>query len=127
MALPIITLINSGSSPVKNFLRRLMPSKSTYTLRFTSNSWPVIICKTKMKVSENQNSNAQNMVTNSLMSKIYLAADEMSVFITVDLLIILEHTVTGAGTHEVIVALTRCQAASHSGTSLVAALTSLRI
>lgn len=67
------------------------------------------------------------MVTNSLMSEIYLAADEMSVFIAVDLLVILEHTVTGAGTHEVIVALTRCQATSHGGTSLVAALTSLRI
>lgn len=67
------------------------------------------------------------MVTNSLMSKIDLAADEVSVFVAVDLLIILEHTVTGASTHEVIVALTRCQAASHSGTSLVAALTSLGI
>ena len=63
----------------------------------------------------------------SLIRKIYLATDEMSVFIAVDLLIILEHTVTGAGTHEVIVALTRCQATSHSGTSLVAALTSLKI
>lgn len=61
------------------------------------------------------------------MRKMYLAADEMSVFIAVDLLIILEHTVTGASTHEVIVALTRCQATSHRGTSLVAAFTSLRI
>lgn len=60
------------------------------------------------------------------MSRTYLAADEMSVLVAVDLLIILEHAVTGAGAHEVIVALTRCQAASHSGTSLVAALTSLR-
>lgn len=65
------------------------------------------------------------MVANSLMRKIDLAADEMSVFVAVDLLIILEHTVTGAGTHEVIIALTRCQAASHSGTSLVAALAAL--
>lgn len=67
------------------------------------------------------------MVTKSLMRKIYLAADEMSVFIAVDLLVILEHTVSGAGTHEVIVALTRCQATSNGGPSLVAALTSLGI
>lgn len=65
------------------------------------------------------------MVANSLMRKIDLAADEMSVFVAVDLLIILEHTVTGAGTHEVIIALTGCQAAAHSGTSLVAALAAL--
>lgn len=124
MSLPIITLINSGSSPVKNFLRRLMPSKSTYTLRFTSNSCPVIICKTKT-VSENQILMPNTWQQNSLMRKIDLAADEMSVFVAVDLLIILEHTVAGAGTHEVIIALTRCQAASHSGAGLVAALAAL--
>lgn len=65
------------------------------------------------------------MVANSLMRKIDLAADEMSVFVAVHLFIILEHTVTGASTHEVIIALTRCQAASHSGASLVAALAAL--
>lgn len=59
-------------------------------------------------------------------SRIYPAADEMSVFVAIDLLIVLEHAVTGAGTHKVIVALTRCQAAAHCGTRLVAALTSLR-
>lgn len=47
-------------------------------------------------------------------------------FVAIDLLIILEHAVTGAGTHEVIVALTRCQAAADCGPRLVATLTSLR-
>lgn len=49
----------------------------------------------------------------------------MSMFVAVDLLIVLEHTLTGAGTHEVIVALAGCQAAAHRGTRLVAALASL--
>lgn len=60
------------------------------------------------------------------MSRTYSATDEMPVFVAVHLLIILEDTVTGAGTHEVIVALTRCQAAAHCGTCLVAAFTPLR-
>lgn len=47
-------------------------------------------------------------------------------FVAVDLFIVLEDTLTGASTHEVIVALTRCQAATHSGTRLVATLTSLK-
>lgn len=47
-------------------------------------------------------------------------------FVAIDLLIILEHAVTGAGTHEVVVALTGGQAASHCGTCLVAALAPLR-
>lgn len=59
-------------------------------------------------------------------SKTYPATDQMSMFVAVDLLIILEHAMTGAGTHEVIVALTGCQAAAHCGTRLVAAFTSLR-
>lgn len=45
--------------------------------------------------------------------------------VAVDLLIVLEYTLAGACTHEVIVALAGCQAAAHSGTRLVAALTSL--
>ena len=49
----------------------------------------------------------------------------MSVFVAIDFLIVLEHTVTGAGTHKVIVALTRSQAAAHCGTRLVTAFTSL--
>lgn len=49
----------------------------------------------------------------------------MSVFVAIDLLIILEHAVTVSGAHEVIVALTRGQAAAHCGTRLVAAFTSL--
>lgn len=49
----------------------------------------------------------------------------MSMFVAVNLLIVLEHTMTGAGTHEVVVALTRCQAAAHRGSRLVAAFTSL--
>lgn len=55
----------------------------------------------------------------------YPAADEMPVFVAVNLFVILEHTVTGAGTHEVVVALTGCQAAAHCGTCLVATFTSL--
>lgn len=55
----------------------------------------------------------------------YLATDQMSVFVAIDLLIVLEHTVTGAGTHKVIVALTGRQAAAHCGTCVVAAFTSL--
>lgn len=39
-------------------------------------------------------------------NKTYPATNEMSVFVAVDLLIILKHAVTGASTHEVIVALT---------------------
>lgn len=46
--------------------------------------------------------------------------------VAVNLLIILENAVTEAGAHEVVVTLTRCQAAAYSGTSLVAALTSLQ-
>lgn len=46
-------------------------------------------------------------------------------FVAVDLLIVLEHTLTGAGTHEVVVALAGCQAAAHRGTRLVAALAAL--
>lgn len=49
----------------------------------------------------------------------------MSVFVAINLLIVLEHTVTGAGTHKVIVALTRRQATAYRGTCLVAAFTSL--
>lgn len=45
--------------------------------------------------------------------------------VAVDLLVVLEHTLTGAGTHEVVVALAGCQAAAHRGTCLVAALASL--
>lgn len=47
-------------------------------------------------------------------------------FIAVDLFIILEDTLTGAGAHEVVVALTRCQTAAHSGTRLIATFTSLK-
>lgn len=45
--------------------------------------------------------------------------------VAVDLLIVLEYTLAGAGTHEVVVALAGCQAAAHCGTRLVAALASL--
>lgn len=55
----------------------------------------------------------------------YPSTDQVSVFVAIDFLVILEHTVTGAGTHEVIVALTRGQAAAHCGAGLVAAFTSL--
>ena len=56
----------------------------------------------------------------------YLATDEVSVFVAVDFLVILEHTLTGASAHEVVVALTRCEAAAHGGTCLITALTSLK-
>ena len=56
----------------------------------------------------------------------YLATDEVSVFVAVDLLVVLEHTVTGASAHEVVVALTRREAAAHGGTCLIAALASLK-
>lgn len=50
----------------------------------------------------------------------------MPMFVAVDLFIVLEYTVTGAGTHEMVVALTGCQAAAHRSARLVAAFTSLR-
>lgn len=59
--------------------------------------------------------------------RIYLATDQMPVFVAVDLLVFLEHAVSGAGAHEVVVALTRCQTAAHCGTGLVAPLTSLKV
>lgn len=39
-------------------------------------------------------------------SRIYPAADEVPVFVAVDLLVVLEDAVPGAGAHEVVVALT---------------------
>lgn len=57
--------------------------------------------------------------------RFYLSADKMSVLVAVDLLIVLEYTLAGAGAHEVVVALAGCQTAAHSGTRLVAALTPL--
>lgn len=56
---------------------------------------------------------------------IYPAADEMPVFVAVDLLIVLEHTLPGARTHEVVITLTRSQTAAHGGARLIAAFTSL--
>lgn len=47
-------------------------------------------------------------------------------FVAVDLLVILEYTVAGAGTHEVVVALAGGQTAAHCGTCMVTALTALR-
>lgn len=58
-------------------------------------------------------------------NRFYPSADEMSVLIAVDLLIVLEYTLARAGAHEVVVALAGCQAATHRGTRLVAALASL--
>lgn len=43
----------------------------------------------------------------------------------VDLLVVLEHTVAGPGTHEVVVALAGREAAAHRRPCLVAALASL--
>lgn len=57
--------------------------------------------------------------------RFYPSADKVSMLVAVDLLIILEYTLAGAGAHEVVVALAGCQAAAHRGTRLVAALTSL--
>jgi len=47
------------------------------------------------------------------------------VFIAVDLLVILEHTVARPGTHEMVVALAGREAAAHGRPRLVAALASL--
>lgn len=55
----------------------------------------------------------------------YPATDEMPVSVAVDLLIVLEHTLPGAGTHEVVITLTRSQTAAHCGARLIAAFTSL--
>lgn len=57
--------------------------------------------------------------------RFYPATDEMPVFVAVHLLIILEDTLPGARTHEVVVALTGCQAAAYGGARLIAALTPL--
>lgn len=57
--------------------------------------------------------------------RFYLSADEMPMLVAVDLLIVLEYTLAGAGTHEVVVALAGSQAAADRGTRLVAALASL--
>lgn len=47
-------------------------------------------------------------------------------FVAVDLLVVLEYTVAGAGTHEVVVALAGGQTAAHCGTCMVTAFTALR-
>lgn len=57
--------------------------------------------------------------------RFYPAADEMPVFVAVHLLIILEDTLPGAGTHEVVVALAGREAAADGGARLIAALTPL--
>lgn len=57
--------------------------------------------------------------------RFYPSADEMAMLVAIDLLIILEYTLAGAGAHEVVVALAGCQTAADRGTRLVAALAPL--
>lgn len=47
-------------------------------------------------------------------------------FVAINLLVILEHTMARASAHEVIIALTGSEAATHCGTRLVATFTSLK-
>lgn len=46
---------------------------------------------------------------------LYLVTDKIPVFVTVNLSVLLKHTVLDTGTHEVEIALAGCKTATHSG------------
>lgn len=56
----------------------------------------------------------------------HLVADEVAVFVTVDLLIALKDAVAGTSAHEVVITLTGRQAAAHCRPRLAAPLTALQ-
>lgn len=55
----------------------------------------------------------------------YFSTDEITVLVAEDFLVILEDTVAGTGTHEVVVALAGGKAAAHCCPSLVTSFTTL--
>lgn len=55
----------------------------------------------------------------------YLVADKILVFVTVNLPVLLKHTVLDTRTHEVEIALAGCKAATHSGSRLPTMVTAL--
>lgn len=66
------------------------------------------------------------MKSKHLCSTRHLVADEVAVFVTVDLLIALKDAVAGTSAHEVVITLTGRQAAAHRRPMLAAPLTALR-
>lgn len=129
--------MDSGSRPVRNFLLRLIPLKSTYTRRGTSNPLPETICEESQTIVSITNTKSEyNIKYVYCFQQKYifiiwqhinshLCSHQVPVFVAVNLPVLLERAALGTCTHEVEVTLTGGEATAHGGSWLPATITAL--